>query len=54
MMVDEPVYRVAWGANPAVIEGKESVVAFYESVGEAVLWNSDDRLASPTGESPTS
>ena len=45
MMVDEPVYRVAWGANPAVIEGKEDVVAFYESVGEAVLWNSDDRLA---------
>ena len=45
MMVDHPVYRVAWGANPAVIEGKEAVVAFYSSVGEAVLWNSDDRLA---------
>ena len=29
MMVDHPVYRVAWGANPAVIEGKEAVVAFY-------------------------
>ena len=45
MMVDEPVYRVAWGANPAVIEGKEGVLAFYRSVGEAVLWNSDDLLA---------
>ena len=45
MMVDEPVYRVTWGANPAVIEGKEGVVAFYSSVGEAVLWHSDDRLA---------
>jgi hypothetical protein len=45
MMVDEPTYRVTWGANPAVITGKEGVVAFYESVGEAVLWNSDDLLA---------
>jgi hypothetical protein len=45
MMVDEPVYRVTWGANPAVISGKEGVLAFYRSVGEAVLWNSDDRLA---------
>ena len=45
MMVDEPVYRVTWGTNPAVIQGKEGVLAFYSSVGEAVLWNSDDRLA---------
>ena len=45
MMVDDPVYRVTWGQNPAVIRGKESVVAFYGSVGEAVLWNSDDCLA---------
>lgn len=45
MMVDEPIYRVTWGANPAVIRGKEGVRAFYESVGEAVLWHSDDRLA---------
>jgi hypothetical protein len=45
MIVDRPVYRVTWGANPAVIEGKEGVRAFYESVGEAVLWHSDDRLA---------
>ena len=45
MMVDHPVYRVTWGANPAVIEGKEGVLGFYNSVGEAVLWHSDDRLA---------
>jgi hypothetical protein len=45
MMVDHPVYRVTWGANPAVIEGKDGVVAFYSSVGDSVLWNSDDRLA---------
>ena len=45
MMVDEPVYRVTWGANPAVITGKEGVLAFYNSVGDSVLWHSDDRLA---------
>ncbi len=45
MTVDEPVYRVTWGVNPAVITGKDGVLAFYNSVGEAVLWNSDDRLA---------
>jgi hypothetical protein len=45
MMVDEPVYRVTWGANPTVIRGKDGVLAFYQSVGEAVLWNSDDLIA---------
>jgi hypothetical protein len=45
MMVDEPVYRVTWGANPAVITGKDGVVAFYNAVGDSVLWHSDDRLA---------
>jgi hypothetical protein len=45
MIVDQPVYRVSWGSNPAVIEGKAGVLAFYNSVGEAVLWHSDDRLA---------
>jgi hypothetical protein len=45
MTVDHPVYRVSWGANPAVIEGRAGVLAFYNSVGEAVLWNSDDRIA---------
>ncbi len=45
MVTDHPVYRVTWGANPAVIEGKKGVLGFYRSVGEAVLWHSDDRLA---------
>lgn len=45
MMVDEPVYRVTWGASPAVVRGKAGVVQFYESVGESVLWHSDDCLA---------
>jgi hypothetical protein len=45
MMVDHPVYRVTWGASPAVIEGKDGVLAFYNSVGEAVLWHSDDHLS---------
>ena len=45
MMVDEPVYRVTWGVNPGVISGKEGVLAFYNSVGDSVLWHSDDRLS---------
>jgi hypothetical protein len=45
MMVERPVYRVTWGAHPSVIEGKDGVLAFYNSVGETVLWHSDDRLA---------
>jgi hypothetical protein len=45
MMTDHPVYRVTWGNSPAVIEGKDGVLAFYRSVGESVLWNSDDLLA---------
>jgi hypothetical protein len=45
MMVDHPVYRVTWGANPTTVEGKEAVIAFYKSVGESVLWHSDDRLS---------
>ena len=45
MMADHPVYRVTWGVSPAVIEGKEGVLGFYNSVGEAVLWHSGDRLA---------
>src|SRR4051794_24053372 len=45
MMADHPVYRVTWGETPAVIEGKEGVLSFYRSVGDSVLWHSDDRLA---------
>ena len=45
MMVEKPVYRITWGANPAVLEGREAVMAFYNSVGDVVLWNSDDRIA---------
>lgn len=45
MMVDHPVYRVTWGASPQVIEGRDGVSAFYNSVGEILLWNSDDLIA---------
>ncbi len=45
MTVDNPVYRVSWGDHPALIEGKEGVIGFYNSVTEAVLWNSDDLIA---------
>jgi hypothetical protein len=45
MMVEEPVYRVTWGVAPAVITGRDGVLAFYRSVGDSVLWHSDDRLS---------
>lgn len=45
MMSDHPVYRISWGTNPVVVEGKEGVVNFYSSIGAQVLWNSDDFLA---------
>jgi len=45
MMVEEPVYRVTWGVTPAVITGRDGVLAFYNSVGDSVLWHSDDRLS---------
>ena len=45
MMVEQPLYRVSWGAKPAIIQGKPAVLSFYRSVGETVLWHSDDRLA---------
>lgn len=45
MMVEHPVYRVTWGANPAVIEGTDGVLAFYRSVADSVLWNSDDLVS---------
>jgi hypothetical protein len=45
MVVEHPVYRVSWGSKPGVVAGKAAVLGFYNSVGEAVLWHSDDRLA---------
>lgn len=45
MMVDHPVYRIAWGKNPMVIEGKENVLKFYYSVSDTVLWHSEDEYA---------
>src|ERR1700749_2978911 len=45
MEVEHPVYRVTWGARPGVIEGRAGVLAFYNSVGEAVLWHSDDLIS---------
>src|SRR4051794_5118310 len=45
MMPPPPVSRAPGGPPPAVIEGKDGVLAFYNSVGDAVLWHSDDRIA---------
>lgn len=44
MMVDEPVYRILWG-TPIIIKGKEAVLQFYNQLGDAVLWNTDERIA---------
>ncbi len=45
MMSDNPVYRITWGDNPLVVEGRQGVYDFYSSIDEVVLWNSDDCLA---------
>ncbi|ROO27632.1 hypothetical protein SAOR_07210 [Salinisphaera orenii MK-B5] len=45
MMADDPVYRVNWGDDAIVVEGRDDVLAFYRSVSEAVLWNTANRLA---------
>ncbi|WP_067930004.1 hypothetical protein [Alicyclobacillus kakegawensis] len=44
MMTEEPVYRINWG-KPSVIRGKQGVIDFYRSVKDAVMWNTDDRIA---------
>ncbi|GEO26444.1 hypothetical protein AAC03nite_22290 [Alicyclobacillus acidoterrestris] len=44
MMTEEPLYRINWG-EPSVIRGKQGVVDFYKSVKEAVMWNTDDKIA---------
>ncbi|WAH35707.1 hypothetical protein [Alicyclobacillus dauci] len=44
MMVDEPVYRINWG-EPSIVRGKQGVINFYRSVTEAVMWNTDDKIA---------
>ena len=33
------------GSEPGGDHGKDGVLAFYNSVGESVLWHSDDRLS---------
>ncbi len=43
MTVDHPRLSRDVGRQPAVIEGKDGVRAFYNAVGEAVLRHSDDR-----------
>ncbi|WAH35594.1 hypothetical protein [Alicyclobacillus dauci] len=45
MMVDNPTYRVTWGTDPVVIQGKEGVVGFYNIAAKSLLWHSDDLLA---------
>lgn len=45
MMNEDPVYRVSWGPEPVVVEGRQGVFDFYSSIGDIVLWNSGDLLA---------
>jgi len=45
MMADKPVYRVSWGDSPAVINGKQGVMDFYNGVSETILWTSEDNVA---------
>ncbi|MHB0775538.1 hypothetical protein [Halomonas sp. WWR20] len=45
MMADDPVYRITWGANPVVVKGRDGVLNFYRSVGEVVLWNTDNNIS---------
>jgi hypothetical protein len=44
MMVAHPVYRIIWG-KAIVLEGKDQVLAFYNSLTDAVLWNTDEVIA---------
>jgi hypothetical protein len=45
MTVEHPVYRVSSGDDRVVIDGREAVLTFYNSVWDASLWHSDDRMA---------
>ncbi|SDH98952.1 hypothetical protein SAMN05192534_11753 [Alteribacillus persepolensis] len=45
MTVDDPTYRITWGKEPQVVDGKDGVVGFYNVASESVLWHSDDLLA---------
>ena len=53
MMVDHPVYRVTWGANPTVIEGKEGVLAFYNRSAKRCCGTPTTGSRSVTGASAT-
>lgn len=44
MMADNPVYHFTWG-DGFVVEGRNGVFDFYSSIGDVVLWNSDDKIA---------
>lgn len=44
MMGDHPHYRIFWGQTFEV-DGKDEILKFYNSIGEAVLWNTDEKIA---------
>ena len=51
MMVEHPVYRVTWGANPAVIEGKEGVLGSTTASAKRCCGTPTTAWRSPTGGS---
>jgi hypothetical protein len=44
MMGDHPHYRIFWGQTFEV-DGKDEIIKFYNGIGEAVLWNTDEKIA---------
>lgn len=44
MMVDDPEYRIIWG-TPIIVRGKQEVLDFYNSIGQAILWHTEEMIA---------
>lgn len=46
MMNENPQYRIMWGDQPTIIEGKDAVLDFYKnSAAESVMYHTDNLLA---------
>ena len=54
MMVDEPVYRITWGASPAVIRALRACSRSTEASAKRCCGTPTTGSRSPTGASPTS
>ena len=45
MTVDHPVYRIIMWGKTSILDGKEQVLAFYQSLKDVILWNTDESIA---------